>query len=105
MPGSIASFSRLSNELLDIRHETRWVEGENLNAPFPVPPFGKGGSGGISEAVENPPKSPFKKGDFKESTRQGRVMIAATPEITRSGLVFAAAQLFPSVDNHHEMES
>ena len=67
-----------------------------------MPPFGKGGSGGISEAVENPPKSPFKKGDFKESTRQGRVMIAATPEITRSGLVFAAAQLFPSVDNHHD---
>jgi hypothetical protein len=32
------------------------------------PPFTKGGSGGISEAVENPPKSPFKKGDFKAST-------------------------------------
>ena len=105
MPGSIASCSRLSNELLHIGHETRWVERSNRNPPFPVPPFGKGGSGGISEAVENPPKSPFKKGDFKESTRQGRVMIAATPEITRSGLVFAAAQLFPSVDNHHEMDS
>ena len=32
------------------------------------PPLAKGGSGGISEAVENPPNSPFKKGDFKAST-------------------------------------
>ncbi len=68
MPGSIASYSRLSNELLDTRRKTRWVEGGNRDAPFPLPPFGKGGSGGISKAVENPPKSPFKKGDFKAST-------------------------------------
>ena len=65
MPGSITSFSRLINELLDTRREARWVEKGNRNASFPVPPFGKGGYGGISEAVENPPKSPFSKGDFK----------------------------------------
>jgi len=68
MPGSTVSYRRLSNELLDIRRETRWVEGGNRNTPFPLPPFAKGGSGGISEGVENPPKSPFKKGDFKAST-------------------------------------
>jgi len=67
MPGSIASYGCLSNELLDTPRETRWVEGGNRNAPFPLPPFGKGGSGGISEAIENPPKSPFTKGDFKAS--------------------------------------
>ena len=68
MPGSITSFSRLLNELLDTRREARWVEKGNRNASFPLPPSGKGGYGEISEAVENPPKSPFTKGDFKEST-------------------------------------
>jgi len=62
MPGSTVSYRRLSNELLDIRRETRWVEGGNRNTPFPLPPFAKGGSGGISEGVENPPRSPFTKG-------------------------------------------
>jgi hypothetical protein len=32
------------------------------------------GVGGISEAPENPPKSPFKKGDFKVSTLDGRTL-------------------------------
>jgi hypothetical protein len=31
-------------------------------------------------------------------------MIAASPEITRSGIVFAAANVFPSFDDHHETE-
>ena len=31
-------------------------------------------------------------------------MIAASPEITRSGIVFAAAHVFPSFDDHHETE-
>ena len=31
-------------------------------------------------------------------------MIAASSEITRSGIVFAAAHVFPSFDDHHETE-
>jgi len=31
-------------------------------------------------------------------------MIAASPEISRSGIVFAAAHVFPSFDDHHETE-
>src|SRR5210317_37168 len=68
IPGCITSCSRLSRALLDPSCETRWVEKGNRNASFPLPLFGKGGYGGISEAVENPPKSPFSKGDFKAPT-------------------------------------
>jgi hypothetical protein len=32
-------------------------------------------------------------------------MIAASPQITRSGIVFAAARLFTSLDDHHETRS
>lgn len=31
-------------------------------------------------------------------------MIAASPEFTRSDLLFAAAHLFPSLDDHHEAQ-
>ena len=71
MPGPIASYRGLSTELLHTRREAQWVEGENHTAPFPVPPFGKRGVWGDFEAVENPPNSPFKKGDFKASTLKG----------------------------------
>jgi len=32
-------------------------------------------------------------------------MIAASPQITRSGIVFAAAHVFNSLDEHHETKS
>ena len=70
MPGSITSFSRLLNELLDTRREARWVEKGNRNAFFPVPPFGKGGYGGISEAVENPPKQPVRQRHSEASAEE-----------------------------------
>jgi hypothetical protein len=61
MPGSLAACSSLLIELLDTRRQTRWVELANHNSAFPMPPFGKGGSGGISEVVENPPKEAVRK--------------------------------------------
>jgi hypothetical protein len=36
------------------------------------PPFLKGGIGGIFLAWQNPPKSPFAKGDFKAFLREPR---------------------------------
>ena len=85
MPGSITSFSRLLNELLDTRREARWVEKGNRNASFPLPPFGKGG--------------------LQRVNSEGQVMIAASPEISRYGIVFAAAHVFNSLDDHHETKS
>ena len=102
MPGSIASCSGLSNEFLDTRRHTRSVERANHNATFPLPPFGKGGSGGISETVVNPPKSPFTKGGLQGVNSEGQVMIAASPEVTRRGIVLSAAHVFPSFDDHHK---
>jgi hypothetical protein len=56
MPESIASYSRLSNELLGTRREIRWVEGRNRNEPFPCPPFVKGGLGGFRKGLKIPLK-------------------------------------------------
>jgi hypothetical protein len=52
MPGFITSYSGLSNELLNTCRETRLVEGENRNAPFPLPPFGKVGLGGFRKRLK-----------------------------------------------------
>lgn len=49
---------------------------------FLYPPFSKGGSGGISEASRNPPKSPFIKGDFRATA--ARIMTITRHHLKKS---------------------
>ena len=60
-------------DLRDLRKEkSLLVRGENIATHLSLcPPLAKGGSGGISEAAENPPKSPFLKGGLHSANSEG----------------------------------
>jgi hypothetical protein len=51
-------------------------------------------------------KPPFTKGDFKASISERQsVLVAKIREITRSALIFTAAHLVLSLDNHDKTKS
>ncbi len=65
--------------------------GSGLPATTPAMRARRGGRGGFRKRL----KIPLYKGGLHGVNYEGQVLIAATPDITQSGLLFVAGQVFP----------